>query len=168
MRALLIALLVTNACAAIQVNNKSRVSDKLESSMFALASKSFERHVPCSKPSGVALTIQDVPILELNKGRNAFKSDGIYLIQGEYNANTKTISLPKERPDVDFVLFHELSHFLITESPDCAKFRDVKEQHKFIDVMEYDYFAATGRTREQEEAFDWALEAVKQLVRERL
>lgn len=163
---LFVVLAICNACATVHIKQSARFDPGTVEQIYDLAQESFTKHLPCSLPRDVELIIKDATLVELNRGHNIFGADGLYIRQGLYEPAINTISLAAERPDRRFVLFHELLHFFITESIDCGKFRDVKEQHKYIAVMENDYFAATNRTREQEEDYHWILESVKKLMKD--
>jgi hypothetical protein len=131
--------------------------------VYDVAEHSFTTHLSCALPKNVELTVQDATLIQLNLGYNVFGPNGINVRQGFYLSKIKTILLASERPDKRLVLFHELLHFFMMESPNCGAYSKVEVQHKWIDTMEEDYFTAMGTTQEQEADDHWVLDYLRSL-----
>jgi len=150
------------SCAA-SVKSSARFNPGVVYQILELAKQSFDKRMPCSLPYNTEVIIKDATLIELNTGHNIFGSDGLYIVQGRYEPEIKTILLASERPDRRIVLFHELMHFFIMESEDCKDFRNIEMQHKYINIMEDDFLFATRRTRQQEEDYTWIMLYLEQL-----
>lgn len=162
MRFVVLAL-VLSGCASSNIYHKhSTIKENDINYAYGAAQLLFEKYVDCkAPPSNTPLVVKDADLAQLNFMRSVFQADGIYLIQGDYEPKTNTVRVAIEHPDRQFVLFHELLHFMFMESPNCNKYHDPHIQHTIIHYFEDIFIRVTKRDRKVLEDGKWAMEALK-------
>jgi hypothetical protein len=104
--------------------------------------------------------VQDSNIIELNRGRNIFTSDGLAFIIGLYAPETETIFMAMEHPDRSRILFHEFLHFMFEQSPNCEwAAKNVELQHVIIRQIEPGYFKELRKLVDLGD--EWLLKALR-------
>jgi hypothetical protein len=162
MNSILISFIVAAVPTQVTIHNYSSISNADLTKTYAIAKQVFIDVTGCDSPVAAELTIKEVPFAELNKDQAIFIDGGISVVIGLYISSDKTIEIAAEHPDKEYVLFHELAHFLFSNSIRCSVFSDnSKVQHAYIATFENMFIEMTGRSRTKLSNTEWITDALR-------